>query len=114
MSINRITESERDFIKNVGEKLGCLRQKAGFSQNDIAKKSNCKKNHISEVERGVSRLTVYQLECYCRALHITPNEIMGYELDRLSADEIDLIRKFKRLDSEQQDSILKLLKSMTK
>ena len=112
MSITKFAKGEADFLKEIGEKLKTLREETIYSQNDIARFSGCGKNHISEVENGESRLTLFQLIAYCRVLHVSPNDILGYGPDELNSDEAELVRHFRRLNADQQNSVLNLLIGM--
>ena len=94
MSIVNVSEKERDFLRELGNKLKCTRELSNYSQATIANNSGCSKDHISEVEQGEARFTVYQMMVYCRALHITPNDLLGYEDIILSDRELQLLYKY--------------------
>lgn len=104
------SEKEVEFMKKLGDKLGYIRVNSNYTQAEIAKRSECSRNHISMVEQGKERLTVYQMEVYCRATHTSPNEILGYEEINISPLELQLLYKFKRLDEDKQRVILDMIK----
>lgn len=111
MSITRIDKAEEDYIVTLGKRLCELRKAEGCSQNDIAATAKCGKNHISEVEQGKSRLTVYQLRAYWRKLHMSPNKVLGYDgVEDCSETEIEIIDIVKSMDEDQKEALLKQLK----
>lgn len=68
----------------LGQRLRELRDKAGITQLALSIKAGCSKNYISALERGVNKLTVPMFLEYCKALHLTPNDILGFRAeDRL-------------------------------
>ncbi len=101
---------ESAFMKELGEKLGYIRENSNYTQTEIAERSECSRNHISMVEQGKERLTVYQMEAYCRATHTTPNELLGYEDINISELELQLLYRFKRLEEEKQKLYLDMMK----
>ena len=113
MSVTRISDDEREYLSEIGQRLYELREKTKYSQNDIARYSGCTKMHISNVERGISRLTLYQLKTYCRLLHVTPNEILGFDKVETTDNLNELDMALIKLTDSQKTGLLMLLENDT-
>lgn len=48
----------------------------GVTQKEIAEHTGLSKNHISAIERGMSKASVELLLGYCEVLEMNPNEIL--------------------------------------
>lgn len=53
------------------------REKAGLSQGDLAAKLRREQSYVSKLERGVQGIEVVELLDYCRAVGVTPGELLG-------------------------------------
>lgn len=64
-------------------KIGLLLQEArelkGVTQKDMSTFTGLSKNHISAIERGISKASVDLLLEYCKALDMDPNEVLKYK-----------------------------------
>lgn len=65
------------------KKLRTLRKKQGLSQEQLAARLqvmnvNINQQMISAIERNRRFVTDYELACFCRALHVTLDEMMVY------------------------------------
>ena len=110
--IKRATDDELAFLKELGDKLAELRSNTNYSCEHIAKYSNCTKSHIAEAERGQARLTIYQFLTYCRFLHVTPNELLGYDDIEVSDMDLLLKQKISKLSDKQKKVLIDFLDSM--
>ena len=111
MSVTHVGEKERELFEELSIKLQELRENAGVSQNTVASAAGCSKDHISEVERGQARLKISELLAYCRQLHVTPNDLLGYEHEnKLTSAELILLMKFRRLDDTKQQAIIEMIR----
>ena len=52
------------------------RESHGVLQAELCEAAGLTKNHISDVERGVSKASVRMLLDYCEKIGITPNDIL--------------------------------------
>jgi transcriptional regulator with XRE-family HTH domain len=66
--------------------IGLLLQKAreskGITQREIAEHTGFSKNHISDVERGLSKASVELLLGYCEILDLDANTILAYTVKK--------------------------------
>lgn len=105
---NRTIEEEN---LKIGKLLQDARESHGVLQSELCDATGLTKNHISAVERGVSKASIRMLLGYCQKIGITPNDILGYS-------ELNLIPELQeiltRLDEEQQKKIVEMIKLMFK
>ena len=68
---------EEDKLKKLGEHIRRLRESAGMSQEELAKKSGfAGRAAISAIEKGKNNISVERLPDLALALHTTPGELM--------------------------------------
>ena len=97
--------------KELGQRLQQFREDAHMTQGDLSIAAGCSKNYLSAIERGVNKLTVPLLLEYCRALHKTPNEILGFEDSGRSVNPelLDIVETF---TEEQQELAKRILRAI--
>ena len=76
-----------------------LREKAGYSQNELAGIAGVSQSHLRRVELGQADITVDHLRMVCDALGVTLKEFFDYatEQDELSEATANLSPKQKQL-----------------
>ncbi|MCI8339213.1 MAG: helix-turn-helix transcriptional regulator [Lachnospiraceae bacterium] len=90
----------------IGQNLSAIRLQHGLTQAELAEAADVTTDHISHVENGSNGISLELLLKICRALGITPNDILSGEyeteeksddhtlsLDQLEPSDIDLIEK---------------------
>ena len=83
----------------VGERIRLLREKAGFSQNELAGRAGVSQTHLRRVELGQSGITIDHLQMVCDALGISLKEFFDFatEQDEFSEATANLSPKQKQL-----------------
>ncbi|GBU28289.1 hypothetical protein R84B8_01847 [Treponema sp. R8-4-B8] len=67
-------------LTNLGIILQKERKKKGLSQEKLAEIANLHRTYISDIERGVRNPTITTIFTLCKALNITPTELLkGFE-----------------------------------
>ena len=84
---------------DVGERIRLLREKAGFSQNELAGRAGVSQTHLRRVELGQSGITIDHLQMVCDALGISLKEFFDFatEQDEFSEATANLSPKQKQL-----------------
>lgn len=78
-----MNETTFDGKKNViGKTLAALRRKNRLSQEQLAARVqvmgvNLNQQLISRIERNERYVTDFELACFCRALRVTPQELLA-------------------------------------
>ena len=100
-------KSNEEENKRIGRLLAYARETHKLLQADMTDCTGLSKNHISALERGISKPSVETLLGYCKRLETTPNEILGFnEADILPELKIELAK----MDSKDQRKILEIVR----
>lgn len=95
--------------KEIGKLLQEARERHHYSQQDMVEEAGLSKNHISAVERGVSRASVSMLMGYCRKMKITPNDILCPE-EQKKETLPEITRLLSKLSEEDQEKAYDILR----
>ncbi len=94
-----------DIAKIIGKRIKIYRNKAGYSQEELAEKAGLHNTYIGQLERGEKNATLESIEKISRALEV-PLEILTEKIvlvdvcDKLPAKFYDLVNPLKK--SEQK------------
>lgn len=108
----------RDVViskKEIGDRLRGARRKRGVTQEKLASILGTNQSHVSNVERGDRGLTIQQLVKICRALRISPVEILGETKETKENGFIKdrrFIRRLQQVDRLSKADKLALLKTI--
>lgn len=72
---------------NVGNQLSLLRKKKGLSQEQLAIELGVSRQSVSKWETGITQPELTNIEKLCEIFEVTPNELMGYEINELRHKE---------------------------
>lgn len=72
--VSNKTNPDKNF--EIGLLLQQARESKHIRQREIAEHTGLSKNHISDVERGLSKASVELLLGYCEVLGMDPNEVL--------------------------------------
>jgi len=68
--------SPKDIKIEVGRRVRTLREKAGWSQEELGFKSGLHRNYIGGIERGERNVAVVNLAKLARALSVRPRDLL--------------------------------------
>lgn len=66
----------------IGERIKDLRQRAGYTQNDLGKLLFLSGQSISKWENGESTPCIENIDQLCKVFRITPNELLDYKEEK--------------------------------
>ena len=92
---------------DVGGRIRLLREKAGFSQNELAGRADISQTHLRRVELGQAGITVDHLQMVCDALGITLKEFFDIE-----ENQDDFLGAIANLTPKQKQLLIAFLKSL--
>ena len=96
-------------LSALGSKLYAVRKKCGMTQVQAAEAANLSINTYAEIERGVVNTSIESILQICRALHITPDEILTDEPTRASAREEEILARLHACNPQDKETALRLL-----
>ena len=97
-----------DF-RTIGNKLLTIRKKAGLTQNEVAERSGLSDRTYADIERGTVNMRIETVLRICKALQITPDDILIEENTALSEKQAELLEMLASCTSHEQETALQLL-----
>lgn len=76
-------KTDKDANRQIGHMLRSAREAGGVTQKEMAYAIGISKNHISAIERGLYKASIYMLLGYCDKLGVSPDEILCYSGDSI-------------------------------
>ena len=103
-----------DIAKIVGERVRSYRNKAGFSQDELAERAGLHFTYIGQVERGEKNATLESIAKIARALQVPldilfENIVTGSADNQIAAEGYSLISSLPLAD---QKALLDLIKQI--
>lgn len=92
---------------NVAERIRLLREKEGYSQNELAGRAGISQTHLRRIELEQSGVTVAHLEMICDALGISLKEF--FDVDGAADEFSEAIAK---LTPKQKQLLIAFLKGL--
>lgn len=96
-------------ISVLGSKLYAIRKRYGMTQAQVAEAAGLSNNTYAEIERGVVNTSVESIMQLCRALHITPDEILTDCPGVAAAREEDIIARLRACSPKDKETALQIL-----
>lgn len=95
---------------NIGNRLLTFRKRSGMTQGEVAEKAGPSDRTYADIERGTVNMRIETLLRICKALHITPDEVLLTETDTASESDCDeLIDRLKTCSAQEQRTALMML-----
>ena len=88
----------------IGGRIRLYRKQSGLTQEQLASKINVTKSRVSNWEQGINRPDADILADICRALNVSPNDLLDVHLstDELTDRERKVIRAYRSKPEIQQ------------
>ncbi len=71
--------NDPNFSWGVGQKIKHLRERLGLSQREIGNELGVTLQQIQKYEKGMNDPSLVGLAKICRALNVTPNELLDFD-----------------------------------
>jgi transcriptional regulator with XRE-family HTH domain len=100
-------------LREIGARIRAIRMQRELTQQKLAKILGVHQTNVSEMERGARSFTVRQLVKLSRALHVSPNEIVGESSTSTptlrSGRILRRVQRIGELPKAEQQAVLKIL-----
>ena len=96
-------------IHEIGNKLLTVRKKTGFTQAEVAELAGISDRTYADIERGTVNMRIETLLQICRALHITPDEILTEENEPEIVRQGELFARLNICPPKEKETALQLL-----
>lgn len=96
-------------LQTTGNRLLELRKKKGLTQAEIAEAAGLSDRTYADIERGTVNMRVETLLRICRALNITPDDILTDESSSLTVLQEELFEKLSACSLKDRETALAIL-----
>lgn len=96
-------------LKAIGEKLYKIRNQQLMSRLDVAEAAGLSDRTYADIERGTVNMRIETILRICKALHITPDQILTEENTSLAAQQQELLALLEACTPQQKETALRLL-----
>lgn len=99
---------------DVFRKVKYLTELNGWSQYELAKKSNVPQTTVNSIFKYERVPSIPTLEGFCKAFGLTMSEFFaeGDDLHGMTAEDIQMLKKWNELNDEQKAILLKLIEQL--
>ena len=96
-------------MQEIGNKLLTFRKQTGMTQSELADAAEISGRTYADIERGTVNMRLTTLMRICRALHITPDEILTDDSSAPPLDQKELIARLNHCAPKDRETALRLL-----
>lgn len=93
----------------IGNKLHEIRKKAGLTQSEVATSAGLSDRTYADIERGTVNMRIETILRICKALHITPDDILTEENISIIEQQNELIEQLNNCTSHEKQTALNIL-----
>ena len=96
-------------MRAIGNKLLAIRKRSGLTQSEVAEAAGLSMRTYADIERGTVNMRVETLLRICRALNITPDDILTDESSSLTVLQEELFEKLSACSLKDRETALAIL-----
>ena len=93
----------------IGNKLLSIRKRTGLTQSEVAEAAGISDRAYADIERGTVNMRIETVLRLCKALHITPDEILTEENPTLTSRQAELLERLNTCSPKEKEVALQLL-----
>lgn len=97
-----------DFRK-IGDKLLAARKRLGLTQMEVAEAAGMSDRAYADIERGTVNMRVETILRICKALHISPDEVLTEDTPLLEQRQTELMERLAVCSPRERETALTLL-----
>lgn len=96
-------------MREIGNRLLALRKKMGLTQAELAEQAGISDRTYADIERGTVNMRLETFLQICRALYVTPDEILMDEEEAECPRQEELFERLKTCPPKERETALRLL-----
>ena len=96
-------------LRMIGNKLLSIRKRMGMTQTEVAEAAGLSDRAYADIERGAVNMRTETILRICRALHITPDEVLTEENASVSSHQDELWDRLNACSPKDKETALHLL-----
>lgn len=94
---------------SIGNRLYSIRKRMGMTQAEVAEAAELSTRTYADIERGCVNMRIETVLRICRALHITPDEILTKDNSSIISKQEEIIKRLNACSSKDKETALNLL-----
>ncbi len=96
-------------LLTIGSKLHTIRKRMGMTQAEVAEAAKLSDRTYADIERGTVNMRIETILSICRALHITPDDVLTEEISSADIRQEALIEKLNACNPKDKETALNIL-----
>ena len=96
-------------LRTVGNRLLAIRKRRGLTQAEAAEAAGLSDRNYADIERGTVNMRIETLVRICRALDITPDELLTDESTSIAARQEELWERLNACSPKDRETALSIL-----
>lgn len=96
-------------LMTIGNKLFAIRKRMGLTQTEVAEAAGLSDRTYADIERGTVNMRIETVLRICKALHITPDEILTVDQSNIITKQEELIERLNSCNAKDKETALNLL-----
>lgn len=96
-------------LREIGNRLLIVRKRMGLTQAEMAELTGISDRAYADIERGSVNMRIETFLLICKALRVSPNELLTGEEERPRLREEELLRKLHACPPKERETALRLL-----
>ncbi len=97
-----------DFHK-IGGRLFTVRKRLGLTQMEVAEAAGLSDRTYADIERGTVNMRVETILRICKALHISPDEVLTEDNPLLAQRQEEIMKRLERCSPKEKETALSIL-----
>lgn len=93
----------------IGNKLFGIRKKMGLTQAEVAEAAGLSDRTYADIERGTVNMRIDTILRICKALHVTPDEILTVDKPSVEYQQEEFLSMLNLCSVKERETALKLL-----
>lgn len=98
-------------LRIIGNRLLAIRKRAGFTQAEAAELAGLSDRTYADIERGTVNMRLETLMGICRALHVTPDDLLTDYDRQTTVQKADILARLDACAPKDQQTALQLLET---
>jgi transcriptional regulator with XRE-family HTH domain len=89
----------------IGPRIAQLREEAGWTQAELAKRIGTSQSAVSQIEKGIKTPSFSTIRQVADALGVTPGYVIGGEVESLTPEEEIHFRQYRSLPPQAREEL---------
>ncbi len=93
----------------IGNRLHDIRKRMGLTQAEVAEAARLSDRAYADIERGTVNMRTETMISICRALQVTPNDVLTVENTAIAVKQEELMKRLDMCSPKERETALMIL-----